>query len=403
MACTDILVITFNNPQYLYPCIDSLMTMVNLDIARLIIVNNGETGSVQISHPGIKVVDAGRNLGWEGGLKLGLQHSTAPFVCFLNDDTFFPPSEAFWLTKLLQHFRNPAVVGVGPSSNKIMGVQNIWAKTPNVMSVRFLIGLCFLLRRDALEACGGVDDTLPGGDDIDLSIRLRQKGGILIADKNVFVYHHYGTTGTRVHSDWDSIRHQEAYKKALWEKHTLKEYLQTSWGQVVTDGSEFAVKEDVEGDMVRRHAKGEKIYDLGCGDQITVEGSIGVDIVPKGTPMGGMVNRFSKADIVANVFEPLPFEGADCLIARHNLEHNHDPINTILNWKRALKPHGGRLIIAVPDEARGNMIPLNPEHKAAFTKDSLRRLMETLGMHTISIEDSGNNISIVGVFERNSN
>ena len=400
MACVDILVITYNNPNYLIPCIQSLGQMITLDIARVIVVNNGEPGSVNIPVQGVEVIDAGSNLGWEGGLKLGLEHSKSEFVCFLNDDVFFPISESLWLNRLLQHFIDPKVVAVGPSCNAIMGVQNIWANVPSVvMEVRFLIGLCYLVRRSALDACGGVDDSLPGGDDIDLSIRLRKNGGKLICDKSVFVYHHYGTTGKRVHADWDGIAHQEAYRKALWEKHTLKEYLLTTCHQIVE--GQAGVVEDKEGELAKSYVKGEKIYDIGCGDKKTVDEAIGVDIVPHGTAMGGMTNRFSKADVVANVFGELPFNDADTIICRHVLEHTHDPIKAMQLWKKAVKPHGGRIIVAVPDEEKGRMIPLNPEHRASFTKDSLKRLAELIGLKTISIEDTGNNLSLMGVFERN--
>lgn len=402
MAAVTIIIPTFNNPNYIVPCLESLSQIIHTDVAKVVVVNNGEPGSVTVQSPCVKVIDAGRNLGWEGGLKLGLQHADTPFICFLNDDTFFPFSESLWLNKLLQNFRDPRVAAVGPSSNAIMGVQNIWVKTHwPVVEVRFLIGLCLLVRRDALEAAGGIDDTLPGGDDIDLSIRLRKIGGRLICDKNAFVFHHYGTTGRRVHPGWDGLEHQTAYRKALWEKHGLKEFLQTMNHQVISGSPWEGVHSDLEGDMVRSHIKGTKVYDIGCGDTKTIPGSVGVDIVPDGSPMGGVMNRISHADVVANVFEALPFKDADTLIARHVLEHTHDPLGAVLHWKASVKPHGGRLVIAVPDEAKGAMIPLNPEHKAAFTRESLKRLLEIVGMKTISIEDSGNPISIVGVFERN--
>ena len=81
------------------------------------------------------------------------------------------------------------------------------------------------------------------------------------------------------------------------------------------------------------------------------------------------------------------------------MEHTHDPINAVRNWKKSLK-HGGRLIVAVPDESLMRTFdPIKPRtHKYAFTKISLQRLMETEGYKTISIEDSGNNISMVGGF-----
>lgn len=403
MSQVTIIIPTFNTPQLLTQCVESLGAALGVDLATLIIVNNGEKGSVNISGPVVKVLEPGRNLGWEGGLKLGLEHSKTPYVCFLNDDVFFPVANQHWLSEMLQHFRYPDVAAVGPSSNYILGAQNIWANTPyRVCRVRYLIGLCLLVRRDSLDLAGGVDDSLPGGDDIDLSIRLRKLGKHLICDRGVFVFHHGSVTGKKVHGgDWDSIHHQERYTRALWEKHTLAEYLTTMSSQIIHDDMPKMATADVEGDLVKRYAVGENVYELGCGDKKTCCSSIGVDIVPKGSAMEGVVNRTSGADVVADVFQPLPIENADCFVAQHILEHTHDPLGAILNWKRSLRPHGGRLVVAVPDENWGNTIPLNPQHKAAFTPESLLRLMEVAGLKTISLEPSGNNLSMVGVWERN--
>lgn len=403
MSMVDIIIPTFNNPKLLNECVNSLGGALFVDLAKLIIVNNGEKGSVGVQGPGVTLLEPGRNLGWEGGLKLALEHSKSPYVCFLNDDVYFPTANQHWLHQMLQHFRHPDVAAVGPSSNYILGAQNIWSGTPyRVCRVRYLIGLCMLIRRDYLDQAGGVDDTLPGGDDIDLSIRLRKLGKHLICDRSVFVFHHGSVTGKKVHGgDWDSIQHQERYTKALWEKHGLNEWLTTMNAQIIHDDHPAGVSADVESEMVKRYAIGDKVYELGCGDKKTCCDSVGVDIIPQGQHMEGVFNRTSGADVVADVFQPLPIENADCFVAQHILEHTHDPLGAILNWKRSLRPHGGRLVVAVPDENWGLTIPLNPQHKAAFTPESLQRLMEVAGLKTISVEPSGNNISMVGVWERN--
>lgn len=402
MSLVDIIIPTYNNPSYLNQCVQSLMGLMYVDMARVIIVNNGEKDSVKLEGPYVDVIYADGNKGWEGGLKIGLEHSKADFVCFMNDDVYFPTSSGVWLQRMLQHFMDPKVGAVGPSCNNIRGAQNIWSQTQlSTFKATYLIGLCFLMRREALEKAGGVDDTLPGGDDIDLSIRLRKCGYDLIIDRNIFVYHHLSTTGKRVRKDWDSLQHQEAYNRALWEKHGLKELLYTYNSQVIDRSPWEKVNGDPEGDTCKKYVVGEKVYELGIGDKRTCCDSIGVDIIPKGEKIDGLFNRFSEADVVANVFEDLPFRDADTIMGRHILEHTHDPLGAILTWKKSLKPHGGRLIVAVPDETKGSTIPLNPQHKSAFTPDSLNRLMQAAGMKLVLTEPSGNPISFVGVYERN--
>ena len=92
-------------------------------------------------------------------------------------------------------------------------------------AIPYLIGFCLLVRRSALDEVGGIDSTLPGGDDIDLSIRLRQAGYTLVCDRHSFVYHYGYRTGERVHGDrtvpggWNSPQMIQATANALIAKH----------------------------------------------------------------------------------------------------------------------------------------------------------------------------------------
>ena len=151
-----------------------------MNLVRIIVVNNGAKESVPILGPGIEVIHAGKNLGWEGGLKLGLEKSDSEFVLFCNDDIVIPQSSFLWLENMLQHFGNPKCLAVGPASNCVMGLQSIfWDTGVASFKTTYLIGFFMLVRRSALELAGGIDDELPGGDDLDLSIRLRKAGGYL--------------------------------------------------------------------------------------------------------------------------------------------------------------------------------------------------------------------------------
>ncbi len=78
MKPISIIIPTWNNFQYLNPCVRSILSNGILkDLADLIIVNNGEQPvDKEYGHiPQIKIVKPGRNVGWEGGLELGLKES----------------------------------------------------------------------------------------------------------------------------------------------------------------------------------------------------------------------------------------------------------------------------------------------------------------------------------------
>lgn len=205
MAVIDILIPTFENPDYIYPCVRSILANTPAgQINKIFVINNGETDGLKkmrsFNNPMIHVVDVGENRGWQGGLQAGLAKSEAPFVVFMNDDTFVPPSSKNWLELMGSHLNRGTISAVGPCSNNTPGFQDMGMfPDGQILKVPFLTGFCLLLSRDALNAVGGVDTTMKWGDDIDLSFRLRKRGYELIADRRVFVYHHGGKTGKRVH------------------------------------------------------------------------------------------------------------------------------------------------------------------------------------------------------------
>lgn len=400
----SIIIPTFNNNQYLMPCVSSVIRYTCPEgLARVYIVNNGAPENMEPfkNNPHITILQQDSNRGWEGGLRAGVEATKSKFLVFLNDDTHIPPHESLWLYRMLNHFSHKDCGAVGPSSNVVMGRQNIFMDLPaGSLRVKYLIGFCFMTSREALEEAGGIDDTCPGGDDLDMSIRIRKTGRYLVADRDVFVYHHGFKTGSRVRSDWNSAQMQETTNHWLIRKHGLRTFLDTIGGE---EPPPFKVpSEDTEGDVVRQFVQG-KVLELGCADKKTVPDAIGVDIIPKGELVPSLTyGRVSVADIVGDVQGEIPVQAGsfDTLIARHVLEHMVDTVLAVQNWGKAIK-HGGRMILAVPNEAIRRSIPLNYEHKHAFTPESLKRLMESQGWKTIDLKDGGNFLSFVGCFEKN--
>lgn len=396
----DIIVPTFNNPSFLFPMVKSVMATNNAYPIRLIIVNNGHAGLMDAipKIDDIKIVQAPDNLGWEGGLKLGLEHSDAKFVMFANDDIFIPQSQTNWVRQMMRYFSNPQVGAIGPTSNVVMGCQQIWQELPQPLYVApFLIGFCLLLRRSALDAAGGVHLGLPGGDDIDLSIRLRKAGFYLVCDRMTFVYHHGFKTGERVHGTpdqpggWNSRNKMEETNIALIKKHGFRTWYETLHGTPLTASG--AAGADTEGDVVRSLVRG-SVLELGCGATKTVPHAIGVDIYGQGEIIPTL-GKVSVADIKANADSLNGInQKFDTIIARHILEHLQNPIQAIRHWSEYLND-GGRLILAVPNDEICDTIPMNPEHKHAFTPDYLKQIVRAAGFESSETIDSKNGISFV--------
>lgn len=410
MALLSIIIPTFNNFEYLRPCLESILTNITaLNLFHIYVVNNGHKNSCDwVNHKQVTVLQPGENLGWEGALKLGLEKSSEPFVLFLNDDTFIPPSSKLWVNKLMQPFIDPKVGAVGPASNVVMGLQNIFTQTPiPVFTTKYLIGFCFMVRRSALMEVGGIDDTLPGGDDLDMSIRLRQGGYKLIAYKDVFVYHHGFKTGARIHGNeqqangWNSFEMMEKTNHAIIKKHGFM-----AWWDCIKGGFELpslihSESHDSEGDLIRERIIGDVVLDLGCGGNKTIPTAIGVDMIPKDQAIETLANQVSSADVNADVTQPLPFEpnSIDTIIARHIVEHLMDSVTILRHWRSLLREKG-RLIIAVPNNAIHLSIPMNPEHVHGFSPESMRSLLEVCGFNVIEQLDGGNTISFITIAEK---
>jgi predicted SAM-dependent methyltransferase len=262
-----------------------------------------------------------------------------------------------------------------------------------------------LVRKAALDAAGGVQDVEYGGDDIDLSIRIRKAGYDLVINRNVFVYHHGFQTGNRLHGDhtkpngWNSREMTDNTNMEIIRKHGFLEWWNTLINRV-PESEPDNLQGDEEADAVKNFLNGEKIIvELGCGSNKTVDRAIGVDIVPKGE-ISPFIEQVSVADVVANVEKELPFDNKsiDCIIARHILEHVLDPVETLRLWKDKLSENG-KLIVSCPDERFFESIPLNPEHKHAFTPESLVNITKLLGFKNAKVAEGYNNLSFTVCLE----
>lgn len=235
-----VIIPTLDNPRQLYDTLASLVR--NTDFAgRIIVVNNGAPGrgyyeQVQASIPHeIDWIEPGKNLGWMGAINLALQEVDTEFVCMLNDDVLFPPASFDWWAKLLSWFDKTDIGGVGPTSNFVAGHQNAFQHglNPRIL-IPFLIGFCAVYRTKILKDLGGLDESLPGGDDLDISIRVKDAGWELACDRRVYLHHHGQQTGRRVKADWDSQQHQADTYNALIKKHGLRRWYDCVNGKAET-------------------------------------------------------------------------------------------------------------------------------------------------------------------------
>ena len=384
---------TYQNYQQLQWCIYSLVANTEYPL-QIIIVNNDPSPESQDSIASmikstdvdnIEVVQPGSNMKWMGSINIGLAKANTPFFCMMNDDVVFPPnSKEFWRT-LTRHFNRPEVGAVGPCSNFVSGNQNLFnINLPVELETSLLIGFCMIIRTELLKKIGGLDESLPGGDDLDSSIRIQDEGYVLVADRSAYLHHIGQQTGQRVHQNyWDSKQHQEATNNAIIRKHGVKKWyscFQMGWQPYASGTGKIddAIREEEWLSNHLESLEGKKGLNLGCGHKGNEYEAIGIDQARTGEQgAGGRKYEEANPDTTADASDlPIQNNSIDYIMAPHILEHLVDPYKALTEWKRVLRP-SGTLLLTMPNHEYLPTMLIDYTHVHAYTPDSAKSLLES--------------------------
>jgi len=148
-----ILIPTYQNPDHIYRCVQSLLLATEFPY-RIIVLNNDPHpdmrqhldnlfSQVGFTHFQIEHLDG--NKGWMGAINHGMTLVDTPLTCLLNDDVVFIPGQRdFW--RRLVGYIDDHTAAVGPSSNFVMGQQSLFdVATPPAFPVNLLIGFCLVM------------------------------------------------------------------------------------------------------------------------------------------------------------------------------------------------------------------------------------------------------------------
>ncbi len=214
----SVVVLTWNAPEYVGMCADSLLRHTD-PRHEVLFVDNGsgrETlellDQLEAAHPQVTVIRNGKNLGFAAGNNVGLAHGRGEHFCLLNSDTVVTEG---WLDRLLARFDEPDVGLVGPMTNNIGGPQKLatvgyddrtlkgldtfaadWAGQEAGRSepVLWAVGFCLLIHRRLVATIGGLDERFGQGnyEDNDYCLRALLAGWRTVVARDSFV-HHFGS------------------------------------------------------------------------------------------------------------------------------------------------------------------------------------------------------------------
>jgi N-acetylglucosaminyl-diphospho-decaprenol L-rhamnosyltransferase len=247
----SIIIVSYNARADLERCLDSLAAAPPAVSHEIIVVDNqSRDGSADAARrrSGVRVVDAGANLGFARANNLGIRASTGRTLLLLNSDTVVPPGALDRLLASLDQHPDVAVVGprlvdargraelsfgrmLGPLSElrqKILSrgharglpVLTWWVEraTRTAHFPDWVTGACLLVRRADAEAVGLLDERyFMYEEDVDFCAAIRSLGRRVLFTPAAEVVHVRGRSGR---SAPEATR--QAYRRsqlAFYEKH----------------------------------------------------------------------------------------------------------------------------------------------------------------------------------------
>ena len=241
-----IILVNWNGLEYTLACIHSLrsVTYKNLDI---IVVDNGSKPEQVIALREIKkihLIENELNLGFTGGNNVGIQYAIEEgfeLVMLLNNDTEVDPG---FLEPLVQSVQSNEVAAVQPKIYRI-GSSFIWSlggrfnkllgkpitigagkndipghEFSKSYCVDWITGCCLVARSSVFKDVGLLSNSYFAlCEDVDWSLRAKNKGYVLKVVPNSIIYHHESA------SDKSKIKTKEGYRSPFRQYLNVRNHL----------------------------------------------------------------------------------------------------------------------------------------------------------------------------------
>jgi len=233
----SIIIVSYNTRDLLRQCLESLARYC--PDAEVIVVDNasrdGSADIVRTDFPHVKLILLSENRGFAGGNNEGLKQATGDLLLLLNSDTVLEDDSVQHCAAWMDEHQD-----VGAVSPHLIGMDDhpqqclhrfpslrqrlrraLWmrpkADADEQTGSGWLAGTALMIRREALDECGGgLDDTyFMYWEDADLSARLIEAGWKLAEYPDAHVRHYGGASG----GGPDAARRPDLYAWYAWGEH----------------------------------------------------------------------------------------------------------------------------------------------------------------------------------------
>lgn len=209
----SVIIVNYNTGQYAKRCVDSLLEQQGVSLQIVVVDNASQDNSIELLKSAygerITLIASEENLGFGRANNLGAQQTHGDYLLLLNPDTVL--KEATVIARLVSRLKETSGCGMlgpaifEPRKNKVVKprmsypCQKQLRHTEKLKSlpgdIAWLLGACLLIPAALYRQIHGFDpDFFLYGEDVDISLRVREAGYALGYAPDIVIEHVAGAS-----------------------------------------------------------------------------------------------------------------------------------------------------------------------------------------------------------------
>jgi len=240
----SIIIPTKDKVELLKQCIDSIRTKSSYPHYELLVVDNNSSEPATFRYlaelsPPHRVLTDKQPFNWAAINNAAAAQATGEYLLFLNNDVQVLTAD--WLEAMLEHAQRPEVGAVGARllfpdntvqhAGVVMGIGGVAGhafklhkegqpsyihQADVIRNYSAVTGACMMVRRGVFEELGGFDEQLRVAfNDVDLCLRMRERGYLIVYTPYARLYHFESATRGTLHPPEDDMLMRERWARVL--------------------------------------------------------------------------------------------------------------------------------------------------------------------------------------------
>lgn len=240
-------------------CLNSILKRSTYQNYEIIIVENNSEEMETFKYyeellklDNIKIITWNKPFNYSAINNFAVKHATGEYLLFLNNDTEVINSD--WMESLLEHVQRKGIGACGAKlyypddliqhGGVVLGIGGVAGHSHKyfskesgghmgrlrvIQNLSAVTGACLMMRKEVFEEIGGFDERFfHAFNDVDLCMKIRKKGYLIVWTPYVEQYHHE----SKSRGNEDTPEKQERFRKEI-------ELFKQKWGHVLERGDPY--------------------------------------------------------------------------------------------------------------------------------------------------------------------